>query len=137
MGGCLIATAVYGTELAPQVQKLREIRDTKILPTESGAAFMSAFNTIYYSFSPAIADLERQNPAVRYMIGGMITPMIYLLSLMDLGTEYEESHVILLGIGVILLNVVVYVVAPIAVVYSTRRYVTRLAKRYKSRVATP
>lgn len=128
-GGCLIATAAYGTELAPQVQRLREIRDTKILPTESGTAFMSAFNTIYYSFSPAIADLERQNPAVRHMIGVMITPMIYSLSLMDLAAEYEESHVILLGIGVILLNVAIYVAAPMAIAHGVRRRMARLTKR--------
>ena len=49
-GGCLIATATYGSELAPQVQQLRELRDNQLLQTESGTAFMSTFNDIYYSF---------------------------------------------------------------------------------------
>ena len=35
-GGCLIATAAFGSELAPQVQFLREIRDNNVLQTESG-----------------------------------------------------------------------------------------------------
>ncbi|MDA1125249.1 MAG: peptidylprolyl isomerase, partial [Crenarchaeota archaeon] len=35
-GGCLIATATYGSELAPQVQFLREIRDNTVLQTQSG-----------------------------------------------------------------------------------------------------
>ncbi|MBM3910749.1 MAG: hypothetical protein FJ356_03775, partial [Thaumarchaeota archaeon] len=56
-GGCLIATATYGTELDPQVQMLREIRDKSVLGTQTGTAFMSAFNSFYYSFSPAVADL--------------------------------------------------------------------------------
>ena len=30
-GGCLIATAAFGSELAPQVQQLRELRDNTIL----------------------------------------------------------------------------------------------------------
>lgn len=60
-GGCLIATAAYGTELAPQVQFLREIRDNTVMSTSTGAAFMTKFNTLYYSFSPTIADLEREN----------------------------------------------------------------------------
>ena len=47
-GGCLIATATYGSELAPQVQQLRELRDNQLLQTESGTAFMGTFNDIYY-----------------------------------------------------------------------------------------
>ncbi|MCS5528304.1 MAG: hypothetical protein NZ747_03410, partial [Nitrosopumilus sp.] len=34
-GGCLIATAAYGSEMAPQVQLLREIRDNQLMNTES------------------------------------------------------------------------------------------------------
>ena len=64
-GGCLIATAAYGTELAPQVQLLREIRDNTVMSTASGAAFMGGFNSLYYSFSPTIADMERDNPIFR------------------------------------------------------------------------
>ena len=117
-GGCLIATAAYGTELAPQVQRLREIRDTKILPNEAGAAFMSAFNTLYYSFSPAVADIARENPAVRDMVRIMITPMMYSLLLMDLAGGNAVYDTILLGSMVILLNVAVYVVTPVAVIYN-------------------
>ena len=51
-GGCLIATAAYGSEMAPQVQLLREIRDNQLMNTESGSAFMSEHSMIlYYSFS--------------------------------------------------------------------------------------
>ena len=48
--------------MAPQVQLLREIRDNQLMNTESGSAFMGAFNEAYYSFSPYIADMERENP---------------------------------------------------------------------------
>ena len=47
IGGCLIATASYGSELAPQVQQLRELRDNTVLQTESGSSFMSGFNHLY------------------------------------------------------------------------------------------
>jgi len=61
-GGCLIATATFGSELAPQVQQLRELRDNQLLQTENGITFMKSFNDFYYSFSPVIADYERENP---------------------------------------------------------------------------
>jgi hypothetical protein len=61
-GGCLIATATYGSEMAPQVQLLREIRDTQLMSTDSGVSFMTGFNSLYYSFSPHIADMERESP---------------------------------------------------------------------------
>ena len=64
-GGCLIATAAYGSEMAPQIQFLREIRDNTVLQTESGSVFMTGFNQFYYSFSPAVADYERENPVFK------------------------------------------------------------------------
>ena len=57
-GGCLIATAAFGSEMAPQVQLLRELRDNTVLQTQAGTTFMTGFNQFYYSFSPAVADYE-------------------------------------------------------------------------------
>jgi len=43
-GGCLIASAAFGSEMAPQVQFIWEIRDNTVLQSESGSAFMTGFN---------------------------------------------------------------------------------------------
>ena len=98
-GGCLIATATYGSELAPQVQQLRELRDNQLLQTESGKQFMGMFNDIYYSFSPVIADYERENPLFKETVKLAITPMISTLSLME--NAESESEVLGIGISVI------------------------------------
>jgi len=114
-GGCLIATATFGSELAPQVQQLRELRDNTLLQTKSGAAFMSGFNKLYYSFSPTIADWERQNPAFKEAVKIGITPMLTSLSILNYGDIDSEEEVLGYGISLILLNIGMYVVAPVGI----------------------
>ena len=82
-GGCLIATAAFGSEMAPQVQFLRELRDNTVLQTESGTSFMTGFNQFYYSFSPAIADYERENPAFKEAVKITLTPLLTSLTLLQ------------------------------------------------------
>ncbi|MDH3610682.1 MAG: plastocyanin/azurin family copper-binding protein [Nitrosopumilus sp.] len=120
-GGCLIATAAYGTELAPQVQFLREIRDNTVMSTQSGAAFMTGFNNLYYSFSPTIADIERENPVFQEAVKLFITPMISTLSIMTLADQGSETEVLGLGISVIALNLGMYFVAPATVAFTIRK----------------
>jgi len=118
-GGCLIATAAYGSELAPQVQMLREIRDNQLMNTESGSAFMTSFNELYYTFSPIIADYERENPYFQETIKLAITPMLSSLSLME--NAETESEVLSIGISVIALNLGMYLGIPAIVVIGIKR----------------
>ena len=121
-GGCLIATAAYGSELAPQVQMLREIRDGTVMSTAAGASFMSGFNQIYYSFSPVIADAERENQMFREAVRAFITPMLVTLSVMTLADEGSEAGVLGLGAAVIALNLGMYVAAPALAGFKIREY---------------
>lgn len=120
-GGCLIATASFGSELAPQVQLLREIRDNVLLGTGSGMTFMSAFNNIYYSFSPTVADLERQNPTFKEIVKTAITPMLSTLSILNYVDIDSEQDVLGYGIGIVLLNVGMYFVAPAIIIVKLRQ----------------
>jgi hypothetical protein len=118
-GGCLIATATYGSEMSQQVQQLRELRDNQLLQTESGKQFMGTFNDIYYSFSPIIADYERENPYFKEAVKLAITPMISTLSLME--NAESESEVLGIGISVIVLNLGMYLGVPAIVVVGIRK----------------
>ena len=118
-GGCLIATAAYGSEMAPQVQQLRELRDNQLLQTESGTQFMSTFNDVYYSFSPIIADYERENPYFKEAVKLAITPMISTLSLME--NAESESEVLSIGLSVIALNLGMYLAVPAIVIIEIRK----------------
>ena len=120
-GGCLISTATYGSEFAPQVQLLREIRDNSLLTTSSGSAFMTGFNTLYYSFSPTIADWERQSPIFREVVQIAITPLITSLSILNYVDMDSEAEVLGYGISLILLNVGMYFVAPALLIARLRR----------------
>ena len=111
-GGCLIATAAYGSEMTPQVQQLRELRDNTVLSTESGTAFMSGFNQFYYSFSPDVADLERENPVFKEIVKAGLTPMLSSLSLLNHVEIDSEQEMLGYGISLIILNIGMYVGIP-------------------------
>lgn len=52
-GGCFIATASYGSPLAPEVTTLRQFRDEVLLSSKVGRAFVA----FYYFVSPPLASL--------------------------------------------------------------------------------
>jgi hypothetical protein len=118
-GGCLIATATYGSEMATEVQQLRELRDNQLLQTESGTAFITTFNDIYYSFSPTIADMEREHPLFQETVKLAITPMISTLFLIE--NAESESEVFVIGLSVIILNLGIYLGIPAVVLVGIRK----------------
>jgi len=122
-GGCLIATASFDSELAPQVQLLREIRDNTILQTKFGSAFMIGFNQLYYSFSPTIADYERENIIFKEAVKLTLFPLLTSLTLLqyvDIDSEYEMLGY---GISIILLNIGIYFIVPAVLITKIRKRV--------------
>lgn len=122
IGGCLIATATYGSELAPQVQLLREIRDNTVLQTQSGTSFMTVFNQFYYSFSPAIADYERENTVFKETVKLTLTPLLVSLTLLQHANIDSEYDMLGYGLSIILLNIGMYFVAPALLITKIRRF---------------
>lgn len=84
---------------------------------------MAGFNQLYYSFSPTIADLERENPLFRDAVRAFITPMVSTLSIMTLADGGSEAQVLGLGISVIALNLAMYVAAPAMVGFTIHKKV--------------
>ena len=83
---------------------------------------MTSFNQFYYSFSPTIADLERQSPIFKEAVKLFITPMIASLSIMTLADSGSEVEVLGFGISVIALNLGLYIVAPTTFVYKVHKH---------------
>jgi peptide/nickel transport system substrate-binding protein len=122
-GGCLIATAAFGSEITPQVQFLRGFRDNYVMSTIAGSSFMEIFNTWYYSFSPTVADFERQNSIFRDLVKYSIYPLIGILSISEFihVTMYNsEIGLILAGFVASALLGIVYL-WPIALIFKKIR----------------
>jgi len=93
--GCLIATAAFGSDLAPQVQFLREYRDNTIMSTSAGSSFINAFNAVYYTFSPTVADIERDNPILQQFVRDGITPLLGILQIVKLSSVGDNATSVL------------------------------------------
>ncbi|HSD04565.1 MAG TPA: CFI-box-CTERM domain-containing protein [Nitrosopumilaceae archaeon] len=106
--GCLIATAAFGSELAPQVQFLREYRDNTVMTTVAGSSFLNVFNAVYYSFSPTVADVERNNPFLQESVRIGIMPLLGILQVTETLNTGGEISVVISGIIASLLVGAIY-----------------------------
>lgn len=118
-GGCLIATAAYGTELSPEVQNLRDIRN-KMYATELGGDLMKSINDFYYSFSPTVADWERENQVFREIVKIAITPSMVSFTILDHNSIESEIELVGYVISIVLLNIGMYFVVPALIVFKIK-----------------
>jgi streptogramin lyase len=132
-GGCLIATATYGSEVSEEVQFLRNFRDKSILKTNAGSNFMIVFNAWYYSFSPTVAEFIRENSAARTVTKFALYPLMAILRLgaasFYIFPTNLEAGAVLSGLLVSSLIGIVYVSIPLTVLLACSRRLNRIARR--------
>ncbi len=75
-GGCFIATAAFGSYLAPQVETLRDFRDRYLVKTEMGRKFVS----FYYRVSPPVAGYIAEHGELRAATRWALTPIVILIA---------------------------------------------------------
>ena len=86
---------------------------------------MTGFNQFYYSFSPQIADLQRENPMLKETVKLTLTPLLTSLTLLNYVDIDTESEMLGYGIGIIMLNIGMYFIAPAILVTSVKRFFTK------------
>lgn len=74
--GCFIATAAYGSHLAPEITVLQRFRETRLRPSPTGRRLISN----YERYSPPLADAIAPHPFARRWVRRLIlTPAIYVV----------------------------------------------------------
>ena len=88
--GCFIATAAYGSEEAPVVQRYIYFRDHYLLNTALGRTFVS----LYYQYSPGVAAVVAQHDVLRSVIRTVLSPVtaLMLISLLVGGAVLVRSR---------------------------------------------
>ena len=71
-GGCFIATAAFGSGLAPEVLTLREFRDRYLLTNGPGQAFVDW----YYRVSPPVAAFIAEHESLKTAVRWGLTPIV-------------------------------------------------------------
>ena len=75
--GCFIATAAYGSYLAPEVFTLRQFRDEYLITNRPGQLFVA----LYYKYSPSIAEVIAQNEGLKIITRLLLTPIVWAVNL--------------------------------------------------------
>ena len=127
---CFIATATYGSAMAPQVQLLRNFRDNSIMRTQAGSSFMLAFNAWYYSFSPGVANYISAHWIDRGVMEVVLYPLVgilYLTSNLYTATSaFPEFAVLLSGLVASSLIGAFYLGLPLTLIATKTRRLKRL-----------
>ena len=70
---CFIATAAFGSDMAPEVQSLREFRNKFLLPFSWGRQAVK----FYYKYSPKFASMISRNENAKVAVRAALWPILY------------------------------------------------------------
>jgi hypothetical protein len=75
LSGCFVATATYGSALAPEVERLRRVRDH----LRQRSAFAAAALGLYERASPPVASVLRDSETSRTLVRQALSPLMTIV----------------------------------------------------------
>jgi len=94
--GCIIATATYGSSMAPEVIFMRNVRDNMIGSTDIGKTLVTGWNAFYYSWSPPIAEMISKNHNLQPIFQSILMPLVATIHV----TAFSYNTVALIDISI-------------------------------------
>jgi len=96
---CFVATAAYGSGMAPEVETLRNFRDRFLVGNPAGRAFVA----LYYRVSPPLAAVIARSPALRSGARFALAPAVMLASFaVGAGSAEKAAVAVLLATSLLL-----------------------------------
>jgi hypothetical protein len=116
---CIIATAAYGSEMAPEVAYMRYVRDNLIGSTPTGTRLRDAFNAFYYSWSPPVAAAIAQSSDLQALFRVLLLPIVAIVHatawiFTTLGST-DLASAVAFGVAAVLCTIA-YVILPVLAV---------------------
>jgi hypothetical protein len=125
---CVIATAAYGSELAPEVAYMRHVRDNMIGSNIVGKTLVSGWDAFYYSWSPTVAVEVSRNAVFQSVCRVLLIPLIVIVHVT--AYIYTAVAVVNLSLSSILAffyaaasSIAVYIASPLLMLRTLRRRV--------------
>jgi hypothetical protein len=118
---------------------MRYVRDQLISSTPPGRTLVAAFNTFYYSWSPAVAELIAGNGLLRAVFRLLLLPLVgithvtaLLFMAMTLMTGRADVASVLAFLAAAIMTIAVYVALPIVAVAKSKQTIRELRARFRS-----
>jgi len=134
---CVIATATFGSVLAPEVVYMRYVRDQLIGSTPSGRTLVEAFNTFYYAWSPAVAEVIAGNALPRVVFRIILLPLVGIVHVsamifrtVALMTGQTDRASVFAFVAAAVMTISVYIALPIAAVAKSKQTMRGLLARF-------
>ena len=126
---CIIATAAYGSEMAPEVIYMRYVRDGLIGSTPIGHPIVQAWNAFYYSWSPPVAAAIAESSLLQAIFRILLLPLVAIVHITawvfaSLGSE-DFASAIAFAVAAVL-STCTYIVLPAVGIEQTWRRVLTL-----------